>query len=85
MERKMETERFNVVQFFVDESYEYVRRNVSAEEAVRVAIVYSNNVAALIGTTRRVIITDGGDFCNFEWKYGSGVVFPTKEDLKNGS
>jgi hypothetical protein len=67
---------FNVVQFFEDGSYEYVRNFVSAEEAVRAAKLYTSNVASRIGITRRVIITDGGDCTNFEWRYGEGVVFP---------
>lgn len=67
---------FNVVQFFKDESYEYVCRNVSAEEAVQAAKHYTTSVGARIGTTRRVIITDSGDCTNFEWKFGEGVVFP---------
>lgn len=67
---------FNVVQFFEDGSYEYVRRFVGPEEAVKTAHVYCNNPAARIGITRRVIITDGGDCTNFEWRYGEGVVYP---------
>jgi hypothetical protein len=70
---------FNVVQFFTDEQLgcEYVRRGVSAEEAVKAAHHYSHNVAAeLLGLVNRVIITDGGDDCVFEWKKGEGVTFP---------
>lgn len=74
------TTEFNVVQFFADDTYEYVRRNVSAEEAVTTAHGYCNSVGAKIGTTRRVIITDGDDYTNFEWKFGEGVIFPTRED-----
>lgn len=75
----MSTENeFSVCQFFPDETYEYVRRFVSAEEAVNTAKHYCNSVGARMGTTRRVIITDGGDCINFEWKYGEGVVYPPK-------
>lgn len=70
------SDTFNVVQFFEDDSYEYVRRNVSAEEAVAAAKFYSDNVAAHVGLTKRVIITDSGDCTNFEWRYGEGVIFP---------
>lgn len=35
-----------------------------------------NNVAARTGITRRVIITDGGDFTCMEWKFGEGITFP---------
>jgi hypothetical protein len=67
---------FSVCQFFPDGSYEYVRRYVGAEEAVKAARFYTDNVAARMGITRRVIVTDGGDYCVFEWKYGEGVVYP---------
>ena len=36
----------------------------------------SNSVGGKIGTTNRVIITDGGDSCCFDWRFGVGVVFP---------
>lgn len=71
----MSENEFNVCQFFEDGSYEYVRRNVGAEEAVKAAHHYCHSVGAKIGTTVRVIITDGGDCCNFEWKFGEGVTF----------
>lgn len=67
----------NVVQFFEDGSYEYVRRNVGAEEAVKTARHYCESVGARVGTTRRVIITDDGDSTNFEWRFGEGIVYPT--------
>jgi hypothetical protein len=69
-------ERFSVYQFFADGSYEQVRELVPAEEAVRAAHRYTHNVAARLGTVERVIITDGGDDCCFEWKRGEGVTFP---------
>ena len=74
------TGEFSVCQFFVDESYEYVRRFVSPEEAFAAFQQFCTSVGAKIGTTARVIITDGGDFTNMEWKHGEGIVFP--EDLK---
>lgn len=73
------TGEFSVFQFFEDESYEKVREFVSAEEAVRAAHHYCTSVAAQLGVTRRVIITDGMDFTAFEWRYGEGVVFPGPE------
>jgi len=68
---------FSVCQFFIDGTYEYVRRWVTAKEAVTVAHHYTNNVAVKMGVVDRVIITDGGDFTVFEWKRGKGVTFPT--------
>jgi hypothetical protein len=67
---------FSVCQFFADGSYEYVRRYVGAEEAVKAARHYTDNVATKLGIVERVIITDGGDYCCFEWKRGEGVTFP---------
>jgi len=79
---------FNVVQFFSSKAgplagqHEYVRRNVTAEEAILAARHYSNNVATKLGIVDRVIVTDGGDSCVFEWKAGLGVTFPPMEAPK---
>jgi hypothetical protein len=70
---------FSVCQFFEDGSYEYVRRFVDAKEAVTAARHYTDNVAAKMGLTKRVIITDGGDYTVFEWVAGKGVTYPTPE------
>ena len=72
---EFDTGEFSFVQFFENGQYEYVRRNVSPEEAVKAAKHYCTSVGAKIGTTVRVIITDGGDFTNFEWKFGEGIMF----------
>ena len=69
-------ELFNVVQFFPDGEYEYVRRNVNAKEAVDAAYHYTHSVGALAGVTRRVIITDDGDSTCFEWRFNEGIIFP---------
>jgi hypothetical protein len=70
-----EEELFNVVQFFDDDSSEYVRRAVGAEEAVVATRHYTNSVGARLGMVRRVIITDMLDQTVFEWIYGKGIVF----------
>jgi hypothetical protein len=75
-----DTGEFSVYQFFDDGIYEKVRSFVSAEEATKAVMHYANNVAAKMGLTKRVIITDGGDCTVFEWKYGEGIVFPPKEE-----
>jgi hypothetical protein len=72
----MSTGEFSVCQFFPGGDYEYVRSGVGAEEAVKAAHHYANSVGAKLGTTMRVIITDGGDCTVFEWRFGEGVVFP---------
>jgi hypothetical protein len=71
---------FSVVQFFEDGTYEYVRRFVSAEEATSAAKHYCTSVGVKMGLVKRVIITDGGDCCCFEWIHGQGVVFPPKDE-----
>jgi hypothetical protein len=70
------TKEFSVCQFFVDDSHEYLGRHLSDEDAVRLAVQATRSVGATIGTTKRVIITDGGDCINWEWKHGEGVVYP---------
>lgn len=67
---------FSVAQFFADGSHEYVRRWVSAQEAVEASRHYVTSVAAQEGIVVRVIITDGGDNTNFAWEHGKGIVFP---------
>lgn len=67
---------FSVAQWFPNGDYEYVRRFVGAEEAVYTAKHYCTCVGAKIGTTVRVMITDGGDHCVFEWNRDDGVTFP---------
>ena len=78
-ESEPDGELFNVVQFFPDGQYEYVRRNVSVDEALKAAEHYTQNVSAVAGLTSRVIITDSGDAIVFEWLYGQGVTFPPIE------
>lgn len=73
---------FSVCQFFPDDHYEYVRRFVSAEEAVEAFRHYTTSVGARMGTTTRVIITDGGDAINAEWIYGKGLTYPEEKELK---
>lgn len=73
---------FSVCQFFPDESYEYVIRFVDAETAMAKFRHYISSVGARLGTTVRVIVTDGGDCIAAEWEYGKGLTFPTKEMLE---
>lgn len=73
---------FSVCQFFHDGTYEYVRRGVIAEEAVAAFAHYTDNPASKIGIVKRVIITDGGDMINMEWKYGEGIVFPPQTNKR---
>jgi hypothetical protein len=78
----MDSGEFSVCRFNDDGTYEYVRRGVDAREAVETAKVYTSNPAALLGITKRVIITDGGDCTNFEWRFGEGVVYPPSDGTR---
>jgi hypothetical protein len=71
---------FSVIQYFKDGTYEKVREFVDAEEATTTFAHYINNVAAKIGLTVRVIVTDGGDCINMEWKRYEGITFPKSEN-----
>jgi hypothetical protein len=68
--------RFSVCQFFENDTYEWVRENVDADEAVKAFQHYTNNVATKIGVIKRVIITDQDDYVTMEWQHGKGVTFP---------
>ncbi len=61
----MSDAEFSVYQFFPDGTYERVRQHVDAREAVEAARHYCSSVGARLGTTRRVIIEDGGGYCCF--------------------
>lgn len=69
-------ERFHVYQFFVNGKYERVREFVGAKEAVEAARHYTSSLAVAFKVIDRVIITDMGDNCVFEWKAGEGITFP---------
>jgi hypothetical protein len=69
---------FSVCQFFRDDSYEYVCRFVDAASAAEKFKHYTTSVGAQIGTTVRVIITDGGDCTNAEWQFGKGHTYPPR-------
>lgn len=76
------TERgeFSVYQFFERGNYERVLSFVDAWTAVKQVRELVGSIGGRIGTTRRIIITDGGDYTVFEWKHGTGVTYP--RDLK---
>jgi|KBSSwiStaDraftv2_1062776.scaffolds.fasta_scaffold2788185_1 hypothetical protein len=66
---------FSVCQFFDNGEYEYVRRWVGPEEAVKAFAHYTTSLAVKMGKVERVIITDGGDFTNLEWQAGKGFTY----------
>jgi hypothetical protein len=69
---------FSVYQWFVNGDREDVLRFVDDEQAVRTATNLASSVGARLGTTVRVMITDGMDYCVWEWKFDEGIVFPTE-------
>ena len=76
-------ERFNVVQFFDDGTYEYVRRNVDAKEAVDAARHYTRSIAVTMRVVNQVIITDMMDQTVFHWKIDEGIVFPRPAEMES--
>ena len=74
-------ETFSVYQFFADPDAGGLLtvpecKFVSMEEAMEKFVFLTNNVSAKVGITKRVIITDSGDFTNLEWLSGEGITFP---------
>lgn len=68
---------FSVCQFFADNAgHEYAARYVDAKSALTTAFALTCSVGAQVGTTDRVIVTDGGDCIAWEWKFGAGITFP---------
>jgi hypothetical protein len=67
---------FSVCQFFKNDVHDYEVRFVDHELAVETFVRLTTNVAAKIGITQRVIITDSGDATCMEWISGKGITFP---------
>jgi len=70
---------FSVYQFF-PVGQERTKEFVSPEEAVAEFIRLTRTLGAKIGTTKRVIITDGGDCLCAEWLFGKGFTDLGKDD-----
>lgn len=68
--------QYSVCQFFTDGSYEYFVRFVDGKTATEKFTACATSVGAIIGTTVRIILTDGGDMTNMEWVRGKGITFP---------
>jgi hypothetical protein len=69
---------YSVWAFFPDESSMADLDHVDAETAVLAAKRLTESIGGRVGTTRRVIITDGEDNTCFEWQFGKGVTFPPR-------
>lgn len=72
----MSEETFSVYQFFPNDTWLKEAENVPPQHATRIAHGLIQSIGARIGTTRRVIITDGGDSTVFEWTFEDGITFP---------
>lgn len=72
-------EHFNVVLFYHDGSYNYLKRWLGPEEALHLFRQAIISIGARLGIIEQVMITDGGDFCNMQWIRGKGIVFPPQE------
>lgn len=77
----MTTDLFNVVVFDGEGFSTYVRRESEAKEAVEEA--HRQVMLALDGAgIDRVMITDDGDFANFLWERGKGIVYPPPGEVE---
>jgi hypothetical protein len=70
---------FSVYQFLSDGTTERVRSFVVAEEAVNAFFHYTNSVAVKLGMVEKVMITDGGDQCVYQWEKGEGITWDGKD------
>lgn len=78
----MSEREYSVYWFDPDGGSHRERQFVTAGEAMEMAASLAHRPAAKIGIIRRVIVTDGGDLTVFEWRYGEGIVWPTKEHIE---
>jgi hypothetical protein len=77
----IERPEFSVWEFFPDGYYQPVVRWTPLEEALERAKVSINKPATVAGFITKVLVTDGGDFCVFQWEYGKGIVFPKRDPV----
>ncbi len=82
MSDEVERDEFSVYVFRPDGSYTRELSFVSSKRAVVWAKWLTEERAARNGEVAKIIITDGGDFTVFEWRFADGVVLPprTSED-----
>lgn len=77
-------EAFRVWVYYQDGTYREVRERTNVQYDSKRAIGLVNQILSgpkcAGGEYSRVMITDRDDLCTFDWQYGKGVVFPTKQD-----
>jgi len=78
------TNEFSVYWWDRDGGQHEELRFVDGERAVSACHRLTHGPASVFGFVERVIITDGGDCCCFEWKKEIGVTWPTpnKEEMQ---
>lgn len=78
----MSTDRFQVWTFYENETYREVPKlgngRYTAEEAVLKAKELVEQGGDATGLFYKIMITDSDDNCSFEWRRGSGIIFPPK-------
>jgi hypothetical protein len=77
-----EGETFNVVEFYDDGTHLYIARFVSAKKAFD-EFMQCIAEAEELPVALRVIITDGWDMTNAEWKLGEGLTYPKPEETSD--
>jgi len=68
--------QYSIAVFYPDGRYFYGDRQIDAETAVRRFKRACESPLARAGVWARIIVTDGGDFTNMEWKHGEGYTYP---------
>jgi len=74
----MGQDEFTVWWYDPDGNHHKELAHVDAKTAVEFALEFPKRPAGWVGIIQRIIITDGGDFCVFEWKHGEGVTYPER-------
>lgn len=67
---------FSVYQFFRNGQHERVLWLVDTVTAVEQVRMLAHSIDGKLGMTRRIIITDSGDYTVLEWRFGEGVIYP---------
>jgi hypothetical protein len=76
------TNEFSVYWWDPEGNYHRERQWVGLEDAIWFAKSFTTRPAARAGFVTKVIVTDGGDCCIWEWQYGKGLTWPTPDMLR---
>jgi hypothetical protein len=67
---------FSVYWWDAENNYHRELSHVAVMKALQACKRLTQGPAARMGMVNRVMITDGGDCCVFEWQKGQGIVWP---------